>query len=198
MEFILASNNAKKIIELRDILSDMGISVKSQKEVGCFVQAEETGTTFEENAFIKAEAVARETGLPAVADDSGLVVDALGGQPGVYSARYGGDTCADDVERYQLLLKNMENQEQRSARFVSCVACVFPNGDVVRARGECEGSVLRAPRGEGGFGYDPIFLPEGSEKSMSEMTSEEKNAISHRGKALEIFKKELREYYADK
>lgn len=198
MEFILASNNAKKIIELRDILSDMGISVKSQKEVGCFVQAEETGTTFEENSFIKAEAVARETGLPAVADDSGLVVDALGGQPGVYSARYGGDACADDVERYQLLLKNMENQEQRSARFVSCVACVFPNGDVVRARGECEGSILRAPRGDGGFGYDPIFLPEGSDKSMSEMTSEEKNAISHRGKALEIFKKELREYYADK
>lgn len=198
MKLILASNNAKKIIELRELLADMGVEVLSQREAGCVFEVDETGTTFEENAYLKAKAVTDYTGLPAVADDSGLAVDALGGAPGVYSARFGGAECRSDEDRLNLLLKKMEAEEQRTARFVSCIACTFPNGDILRARGECEGAILRAPRGSGGFGYDPIFLPEGSEQSMAEMAAEEKNRISHRGKALEIFKRELREYYADK
>ena len=125
-------------------------------------------------------------------------MDALSGQPGVYSARYGGESCHSDKERYELLLKNLGDRDDRSARFVSCITCVFPNGDKIVCRGECEGEILRAPRGEGGFGYDPVFLPAGSDRSMAELSPEEKNAISHRGKALEKFKEKLREYYADK
>ena len=154
---------------------------------------EETGTTFEENSLLKAKAVMEASGLPAIADDSGLCVDALGGAPGVYSARYGGEGL-DDVQRYQLLLENMKGQMPRTARFVSVITCCFPNGDVLSARGECEGSVAFAPMGEGGFGYDPIFFVPGLKKTFSQLTPEEKNAISHRGKALEAFQVKLKEY----
>ena len=140
----------------------------------------------------------RATGLPAVADDSGLCVDALGGDPGVRSARYTGDHADSDADRYNLVLKNMEGVENRDARFVSAMCCVFPNGDVIRARGECPGRILGAPRGDKGFGYDPIFQPEGYERSMAELTMEEKNAISHRGRALAVFKTEWERYYAHK
>ena len=157
------------------------------------VEVEETGTTFEENSLLKAKAVMEASGLPAIADDSGLCVDALGGAPGVYSARYGGEGL-DDVQRYQLLLENMKGQMPRTARFVSVITCCFPNGDVLSARGECEGSVAFAPMGEGGFGYDPIFFVPGLKKTFSQLTPEEKNAISHRGKALEAFQVKLKEY----
>lgn len=198
MEFILASNNAKKLKEMRHILSEMGFSVISQREAGCDFEVDETGTTFAENAYLKAKAVTEATGKAAVADDSGLMVDALGGEPGIYSARYTGNHNDTDEQRVQFLLHKLGDEKNRRAKFVSSVCCTFPNGDEIRAEGECPGEILFAPRGENGFGYDPIFKPEGFEKSMAELTPDEKNAISHRGRALEIFKEELRRYYADK
>lgn len=198
MMFILASNNENKLTEMRTLLSDIGAQILSQREAVLNLDVEETGETFEENAYLKAIAVTNATGMAAIADDSGLMADALGGEPGVYSARYCGDHDASDEERYRFLLKKMEGAEQRSARFVSCIACTFPNGDIITARGVCEGEILCEPRGGNGFGYDPIFLPQGVDKSMAELTAEEKNAISHRGKALEQFKEKLRNYYADK
>lgn len=197
-DFILASNNKKKLVEMREILSKMGYSLCSQREAGCDFEVEENGITFAENAYLKASAVTAHTGCPAIADDSGLVVDALDGAPGIYSARYGGDACASDVERYELLLRNMEGKVNRSARFVSSIVCTFPNGDVIRAEGSCEGSIRTTPAGDGGFGYDPIFQPEGMDVSMAELTSEEKHAISHRGNAIREFQERLIEYYADK
>ena len=193
MKLVLASKNKKKLVEMNDILSHLGIEVCSEAEAGVDVEVEETGTTFEENSLLKAKAVMEASGLPAIADDSGLCVDALGGAPGVYSARYGGEGL-DDVQRYQLLLENMKGQMPRTARFVSAITCCFPNGDVLSARGECEGSVAFAPMGEGGFGYDPIFFVPGLKKTFSQLTPEEKNAISHRGKALEAFQVKLKEY----
>ena len=193
MRFVLASNNKKKLVEMREILGQLGVEVLSQAEAGIATEPEETGKTFEENSIIKASAACEASGLPALADDSGLVVDALDGQPGVYSARYGGEGL-DDKGRYELLLKNMVGVENRSARFVSCIAVVFPNGDKITAEGTCEGSVMHAPAGDGGFGYDPIFFCESFGKSMAELTHEEKNSISHRGNALRKFAPLLREY----
>lgn len=197
MKFILASNNHKKLAELKAILSQMGHEILSQSEAGLNLEVEETGSTFRENALLKARAACEAGGLPAISDDSGLVVEALNGEPGVYSARYGGKECVTDAQRYELLLKNMEGIENRSAKFVSSIACVFPEGDTVCAEGECEGAILESPRGEGGFGYDPVFyLPE-YRQTMSEIGQEQKNKISHRAKALEAFRKEL-EIYVNK
>lgn len=198
MRFVLASNNKKKLTELREILSDIGAEILSQREAGLELEVEETGTTFEENSKLKALAACDLLNLPAIADDSGLCVDALGGAPGVYSARYGGDACENDTQRYEYLLKNLEGAADRTARFVSVITCVFPNGDTITSRGECEGQILTEPKGAGGFGYDPVFLPDGCLKTMAEQTADEKNAISHRGKALREFKIKLREYYANK
>ncbi len=194
MEFILASNNAAKLRELRDILEDLGIHVLSQQEAGCNFEVEETGETFAENAYLKAAAVTRATGKPAVADDSGLVVEALGGEPGVYSARYSGSHDHTDAHRCAYLLEKMAGKENRRAWFVSSVCCTFPNGDILRAEGRCAGEILTACRGTGGFGYDPLFLVEGTGKTMAEMTPEEKNAVSHRGRALRKLKAELEAY----
>lgn len=198
MRFILASNNKKKLTELREILSAFGAEVVSQSEAGLNLEAEETGTTFEENSLIKAKAAVDALHEPSIADDSGLVVDALNGEPGVYSARYGGEACHSDEERTALLLKNMHGLENRAARFVSCITCCFPNGDVITARGECEGTITSAPRGEGGFGYDPVFEVAGDTKTMAELSAAQKNAVSHRGAALRKFEEKLRIYYADK
>lgn len=198
MRFILASNNKKKLTELRDMLSAFGAQVVSQSEAGLVLEAEETGATFEENSLIKAKAACDALGEPSIADDSGLVVDALGGEPGVYSARYGGDACHSDAERTALLLKNMQGQDNRAARFVSCITCCFPDGGAITARGECEGNITKSPRGEGGFGYDPVFELPDSGKTMAELSAEEKNAVSHRGAALKKFEEKLRKYYADK
>ena len=190
MKAVLASNNKKKMVEMRAILGELGVEVLSQADVGVSIEPEENGTTFEENSRIKAVAIMEATGLPAIADDSGLVVEALDGAPGVYSARYGGEGL-DDTGRWQLLLKNMEGKENRACKFVSVICCAFPDGTQLMARGEVHGVVAQGPSGEGGFGYDPIFwLPEQG-KSMAELTAEEKNKISHRGNALRVFKKEL-------
>ena len=196
MRYILASNNNGKLREMKVILAETGAEVVSQREAGADFEAEETGTTFEENALIKARAACEALHEPAIADDSGLCVDALGGAPGVYSARYGG--CKTDPERVALLLKNLGVEKNRSARFVSCIACVFPNGDVLTARGECPGTITTAPRGENGFGYDPVFELPGTGKTMARLTEEEKNAVSHRGRALKAFQEKLREYDAHK
>ena len=197
MRLVLASKNQKKLAEMNDILSNLGIQVCSEAEVGVDVEVEETGTTFEENSLLKARAVMEASGLPAIADDSGLCVDALSGAPGVWSARYGGPDL-DDAGRYRLLLENMRGQSPRTAKFVSVITCCFPNGDVLTARGECPGTIAFAPMGEGGFGYDPVFFIPALKKTFAQLTPEEKNAVSHRGKALERFKQKLEEYLAGK
>ena len=193
MKLVLASQNQKKIKEMNEILAQLGIEVCSQAEAGVNLDVEETGTTFEENSLLKAHAVMEASGMPAIADDSGLCVDCLGGAPGVYSARYGGEGL-DDTARYKLLLENMRGQMPRTAKFVSVITCCFPNGDVITARGECPGTIAFAPMGEGGFGYDPVFFIPGLKKTFAQLTAEEKNAISHRGKALEVFKTKLEDY----
>ncbi len=193
MRFVLASKNEKKLKEMNEILSRLGVEVCSQADAGVDVDVEETGTTFEENSMLKARAVMEASGLPAIADDSGLCVDALGGAPGVYSARYGGEGL-DDVGRYRLLLSNMPKGQARAAKFVSVITCCFPDGTAVSARGECPGTIAFAPMGEGGFGYDPVFFLPKLKKTFAQLTPEEKNAISHRGKALEAFQEKLEEY----
>lgn len=189
MKVVLASHNQKKMVEMKAILSQMGVEVLSQAEVGVDLEPEETGTTFEENARIKAQAVMQATGLPAIADDSGLMVDALGGDPGVYSARYGGPGL-DDTGRWQLLLKNMAGESNRACKFVSVICCAFPDGGEVMARGECPGILAQGPSGDGGFGYDPIFYLPQLGKTMAQLTPAEKNQISHRACALAGFQKE--------
>ena len=193
MKLVLASKNEKKLREMDEILSSLGMEVISEAQAGVDVEVEETGTTFEENSLLKARAVMEASGMPAIADDSGLCVDALGGAPGVYSARYGGPEL-DDAGRYRLLLENLRGQMTRTAKFVSVITCCFPNGDVICARGECPGTIAYAPQGEGGFGYDPVFFVPRLKKTFAQLSPEEKNAISHRGKALEQFKVKLEEY----
>lgn len=195
MKLVLASDNKNKLREFHTLFNGFGVELLSKAEAGFTDEVEETGKTFAENARIKAEAVMRATGLAAIADDSGLCVDALGGAPGVHSARYTGSHADSDRDRYELLLRNLGARADRAARFVCSLCCVFPNGDVLAAEGTCEGSILFAPRGENGFGYDPVFQPDGYDISMAELTMEEKNAISHRGKALRRFKQEWETYY---
>lgn len=194
MKVILATNNANKLREFRQLAAHLDLEIVGQKEAGCCFEVEENGTTFEENSFLKASAVTKATGCIAVADDSGLVVDALGGEPGIYSARYGAGVAESDRERYIYLLGRLGKTEERSARFVCAICCTFPNGDVITVRGECEGDILYAPEGSNGFGYDPIFRPDGREHSMATLSPEEKNAISHRGKAMREFIQKLENY----
>ena len=193
MKLVLASKNQKKLTEMNDILARLGVEVCSEAEAGVDLEVEETGTTFEANSLLKAKAVMEASGLPAIADDSGLCVECLGGAPGVYSARYGGEGL-DDIARYRLLLENMRGQMTRAAKFVSVITCCFPNGDVLTARGECAGTIAYAPMGEGGFGYDPVFFVPELKKTFAQLSAEEKNAVSHRGRALEAFQKKLEEY----
>ena len=193
MKMVLASKNQKKMKEMNEILSGMGVEVCLQSDVGIDIDVEETGTTFEENSLLKAKAVREASGLPAIADDSGLCVDALNGAPGVYSARYGGDGL-DDTGRYKLLLANMPRGAARTAKFVSVITCCFPGGEVLTARGECPGTIAFAPMGEGGFGYDPVFFLPKLKKTFAQLAPEEKNAVSHRGRALEAFQAKLEEY----
>ena len=192
-QFVLATHNPGKLAEMKRILSGLGVEVISPAEAGVEVDVEETGTTFAENAMLKARAVCAAAGLPAIADDSGLCVDALNGGPGVYSARYGGEEL-DDRGRYMLLLECMRGQTTRAAHFSCAVACAFPNGDTLEAEGRCDGSIAFAPIGEGGFGYDPVFLAPGKGKTFGQLTAEEKAEISHRGKALAAFAEKLGTY----
>ena len=197
MKFILASQNQHKLVEMQNILSAHGVEVVLQSELGLHVEVEETGATFAENAMLKAKAVMAASGLPAIADDSGVCVDALNGAPGVYSARYGGPEL-DDVGRYRLLLENMRGARDRTAHFTSAIACAFPNGDTIEAEGICPGMIAYAPQGDGGFGYDPVFFLPQLRKTYAQLTPEEKAAVSHRGKALEVFDQKLREYLLKK
>ncbi len=201
MKVVLASKNKHKLVEISQITEKFGFDLVLQSELGVDIDVEETGTTFEENSFQKAEAVMKATGLPALADDSGICVDALNGEPGVYSARYGFDESLDDWGRLELLLKNTEHvpDGQRQAKFVAVITMVTPEGQVIQARGEIHGELLRAPVGENGFGYDPIFYYPPMGVSTAEMSPEDKNQVSHRANALKVFYQKLKEAgYADK
>lgn len=187
-----ASNNAGKLKELRRILEQMGHEVKSLRDLCIDLDPEETGTTFAENARIKAEAFCKASGLPTVADDSGLCVDALGGAPGVYSARYAGeghDSAANNAK----LLREMEKipDERRAARFVCAICAVFGEDDIVRCEGACEGIIAHRLHGQNGFGYDPLFMV--GEKSFAELDGPAKDAISHRGRALAALYEKLKD-----
>ena len=201
MKVVLASKNKHKLVEISQITEKFGMELILQSQLGVDIDVEETGTTFEENSFLKAEAVMKATGLPALADDSGIAVDALNGEPGVYSARYGFDDSLDDWGRLELLLKNTEHvpDGQRQAQFVCVITMVTPDGKTIQARGEIHGELTREPRGENGFGYDPIFYYPPYGKTTAEMAPEEKNAVSHRGNALRVLNDKLKEAgYADK
>ena len=188
--FVLATTNPGKIGEMREVLSAYGLETISLAEIGINVDIEETGSTYIENASLKAAAICEASGLPSIADDSGLEVDALDGGPGVYSRRYGGGRLSD-AEQCDYLLKNIKNTEQRSAKFVCIIVCAFPGGKIISAHGECSGSIAPQPCGTSGFGYDPIFFVNGAGKTMAELSPEEKNAISHRGIALRELAKKL-------
>ena len=189
MKLVLASNNAHKLEELRAILTTLGMDVISQKEAGVFVEPVEDGLTFEENSYIKAKTIMDACGLPTIADDSGLMVDALNGEPGIYSARFGGETNKTDRDRLMYLLSRMENveEEKRTAKFVSVITMLTPEGKKIVARGECLGKILTAPVGENGFGYDPVFFVPEAGCTFAQLSNEQKNAISHRARALAVF-----------
>ncbi|MBM6991289.1 XTP/dITP diphosphatase [Mobilibacterium timonense] len=183
---VLASRNKGKIKEIGDVLGKFGMTVVSRDDYGIDAfEVEETGETFEENSYIKAKAILDIAGVPTIADDSGLEVDCLNGAPGVYSARFAGEGCTPHDNNVKLLglLKGIP-YEERTARFVSVITMLFPDGRKLVARGECPGHIAEDFRGEGGFGYDPIFIPEGRDETFGEMSAEEKNAISHRGRSL--------------
>ena len=193
MKIVLASRNKKKIKELQTLLAEYieGIEILSLDDVGIYGEIEENGESFAENALIKASAAAK-SGHIGIGDDSGLEVYALGGAPGIYSARYAGDH-GNDAANNTLLLKNLEGAENRSARFVCALACVFPDGsDPISVFGTAEGEIISEYRGEGGFGYDPLFYFPPLDKTFAELTAEEKNKISHRSNAIKLFAEALR------
>lgn len=201
MKVVLASKNPHKLREIRQITDRFAMELVLQSELGVTLDVEENGKSFEENSLIKARAVMEATGLPALADDSGICVEALNGEPGIYSARYGFDESLDDRGRLELLLKNMENVPDgcRQAKFVCVITFVTPGGTVLQARGEFYGEVLRRSVGENGFGYDPIFYVPSLGKTAAELTDDEKNRVSHRANALNVLYEKLKEAgYADK
>ena len=192
---IAASSNAHKIKEIQSIMSKFGVKVVSRKEAGVpEFEIEEDGETFEENSLKKAEAIMKATGKLTVADDSGLMVDYLGGAPGVYSARFAGEEC-DDEKNNEKLLKHLEGlpAEDRKAKFVSVITLMFPDGNTIVARGEPPGRIIETPTGENGFGYDPLFVPDGLSKTFAQLSDKEKNSISHRARALEKLEEILTE-----
>jgi XTP/dITP diphosphohydrolase len=184
MQILIASNNPHKIAEFRDILGPHGYDVVSPAEIDLALDVPEYGRTFAENARAKAEAYRDASGRLTLADDSGLVVDALNGEPGVYSARYGGEALTD-LDRTLLVLERMRPvaDEKRSARFVAALAVAAPDAETQVFEGSAEGFVTREPRGEGGFGYDPIFFYPPAQRTFAELSADEKAAVSHRGKA---------------
>lgn len=195
MKVVLASKNKHKLVEISQITEKFDIQLVLESDLGVDIDVEETGSTFEENSFLKANAVMQATGLPALADDSGIAVDALNGEPGIYSARYGFDESLDDAGRVQLLLKNMKDvpDDKRQAKFVCVITLVTLDGKSIQARGEVHGFVTHAPAGEGGFGYDPIFYYPPFGKTLAQVPQEEKNRVSHRAEALKIFYTKLKE-----
>lgn len=197
MKVALASKNKHKLQEIQEILSKYDIELVLQSELGIHVDPEENGTTFEENSYIKAKAVFDASGMPTIADDSGLWVDALDGAPGVHSARYGGDAHKTDKDRLNLLLENMKGipEAKRTAKFVCVITFIKPDGSKIVSRGECPGIIDTEPRGTSEFGYDPVFYVPSEGCTFSEMGNDRKNKISHRAKALEnlceLLEKEL-------
>lgn len=211
MDFIAATNNKGKMAEIRRILERMGHTVQSQREAGITLEPEENGTTFAENAKIKAKAICEASGRPTIADDSGLCVDALGGAPGVYSARYSGVHGDDEANNDKLLaeLADVPN-EKRSAHFASCVCVYMPDGRCAVYEGTCPGRIGFERKGSNGFGYDPLFIPDyvgiagkndsvinQEGRSYAELTADEKDAVSHRGRAMEKMESELEKFLAD-
>lgn len=195
MRFLIATHNVKKRDELSRILKPLGIDAVIASDIGIEItDAEETGTTFAENARIKAESGCRETGLPCIADDSGLCVDALDGRPGVYTARYAGGHDTPFSHKIATLLDEMKDvpDEKRTARFVSSVCCIFPDGRELCVEGTCEGKIGYKAVGDGGFGFDPVFCV--GERSFAQFTAEEKDAVSHRGNSLRLLAEKLPDY----
>lgn len=191
-KLVFATGNEGKMREIREILGRPGLTILSQKEAGIVSDAEENGTTFEANALIKARAVAAQTDAPVLADDSGLEIDYLNGEPGVYSARYMGEDTPYEIKNQKLLdLLEGVPEEKRTARFVCVIAAVLPDGREFTTRGTIEGIIGYESRGEGGFGYDPIFYVPEFGCSTAELTMEQKNLVSHRGKALRAMKEVL-------
>lgn len=194
MKIYIATKNQKKLVELRRILEPMGFEVLCQRDLDFEIpDVIETGTTFEENALLKAHSGLEHTGYISVADDSGICVDYLGGAPGIYSARYSGEDATDDKNN-EKLLSELEGVpvEQRTAYYVAAIACVFPDGREFTVRGECHGYIDTCMHGNGGFGYDPMFISEIG--CFGEVSAEEKDKVSHRGKALRLFREELKKY----
>ncbi len=185
MKLVLATNNAHKLSEIRQILGDRFEEILSLRDLGITQDIEETGTTLKENAIIKATTIMKITGLPTLADDTGLMVDALNGEPGVYSARYAGEQH-DDKANVAKLLKNLEpyKGKERSAHFVTCMVIAYPNGKSKAVEGRTDGEITTSPSGKNGFGYDPVFYSYDLNKVFAEATPEEKNSVSHRGRAL--------------
>ena len=195
-KIIFATGNQDKMKEIREILSDMDVEVVSMKEAGIHADIVEDGSTFEENAVIKAKTICKMTGEITLADDSGLEIDYLNKEPGIYSARYMGEDTSYRIKNANLIERlNGVPDEKRTARFVCAVAAAFPDGSVKTVRGTMEGRIGYEEKGENGFGYDPVFRPDGFDRSMAELTIEEKNAISHRGKALAQFRQKWEKYY---
>ncbi len=195
MKIVLATGNKNKIREIKEKFSSLGtLEISSLEELSNIPHIEENASTFRGNALIKAAAICSLTGSPAMADDSGIVIDALNGEPGIYSARYG-SIGFSDTERNSLVLSKLEGvpEDKRSARFVCAIALVLPNGEEYTTEGVCHGIISREPAGEKGFGYDPIFYIPEAERTMAQLTPEEKNSISHRGKALEKIYEVLKE-----
>lgn len=191
MRILIGSNNKKKLKELQGLLGEYGVELVTPAELGIDIEPEENGSTFEENSLIKASEFARFSGLPCIADDSGLVVDALGGRPGVYSARYAGEGSSD-TEKMDMLLGELEGVTDRAASFVSVATYATPTGEVISARGECHGVILTEKRGTNGFGYDPLFYIPEAGRGFGEMTPEEKAMYSHRSRSLAVLKEKLR------
>jgi len=190
LTLVIATSNPGKTAEIRDLLDGFPIHIKNLGDFGPILPVEEDGDTFDDNAYKKASFVAKVLGLPALADDSGLVVDALGGAPGVYSARYAGENATDE-QRYIKLLKEMKGQTNRKATFECVISIAVPSGPALTYEASCEGLITEEPAGDGGFGYDPVFYYPPLEKTFGQLTLEEKGRVSHRGKALQELREEF-------
>ena len=194
-KLVIATGNAGKLKEMKEMLGDL-FDVIGLKEAGATATAEENGSTFAENALIKAEDIFKQTGENVLADDSGLCVEALDGAPGIFSARYAGEN-ATQAQKNALLLKNLQGAENRKAKFVCSVALILKNGRVIQADGETEGEILQSENGNGGFGYDPLFFSYDLKKSFGDCTDDEKNSVSHRSRALQNLLEKLRALYGE-
>ena len=196
MKFIIATNNKKKLVEMERILKPLGIEAVSAKDAGVVLdEVDETGATFGENAFLKANAAYIKTGMPAVADDSGICVDALGGRPGIFSARYSPEDCVTDEDRTAKILEELQGvpDEKRGAHYTCAICCILPDGSKIEIEETCEGKIGYEFIGDGGFGYDPIFYF--GDKTFAQISGEDKDKVSHRGKALRKLQAALREHF---